>query len=296
MLEEKDSTINELTENYDKAIKVADELKEKLNKVSSFIEQVVEAEEDFDSEVFVENYKTLKEDHEKVMAMFETDNFKKYEIDKLNDFVELVEDTIKRDTDIEDLKSNENDENLQEKLDVAENHIEECETKLKELGYEFEEAKVKEEDDEEEKDKEKKAGEKEADQEMKDEDDEEVSEKKEKKKEKKESKDPEVVKYVFDSDNKQKLSEKVDDEDDDEDELEEEKNNKITEEINSFFKGQTKKYPGLKDFKKEILGSKSLIEAVNKIDELKEEINEMVDFKITKKTKIKPDWFPKGRI
>ena len=313
-LEEKTSEANKLSEDYDNAVKVADELKEKLNKVSAFIEQVVEAEEDFDSEVFVENYKTLKEDHEKVMEMFESDSFKKYEIDKLNDFVDLVEDTVKRDTDLSDVEA---------ELETAKLHIVECETQLEKLGYKFDEnaedkieekkAKVKEEDDEEEKkddekkddkeieekkvkeeddeeekkdDKEmeeKKVKEEEGEDEKKDDEKEDEKEMDEKKKEKKSKKESGPIKYKF-NDNSTSYTPLYEDvvEEDDSEKLEEAENNRISEEIKIFFEKQIKKYPGLKEFEKEILGTSSLLEAIDTVEDLRENKDEMVSFKTNK--------------
>jgi len=301
-LEEKTSEANKLSEDYDNAVKVADELKEKLNKVSSFIEQVVEAEEDFDSEVFVENYKTLKEDHEKVMEMFESDSFKKYEIDKLNDFVDLVEDTIKRDGDLADVRA---------ELETAKGHIVECETQLEKLGYKFdeeveveeseekvetkveesdekvedkiEEKKVKEEDDEEKKDDEKEVKEEEGEDEKKDDEKEDEKEMDEKKKKKESKKESGPIKYKF-NDNSTSytpLNEDVVEEDDSE-KLEEAENNRISEEIKIFFEKQIKKYPGLKEFEKEILGTNSLLEAIDTVEDLRENKDEMVNFKNNK--------------
>lgn len=298
--EELDSKVKELSEvsdKYNEAIKVADELKEKLNKVSSFIEQVVEAEEDFNSETFVENYKVLIKDQEDFEKMLESDNFKKYEIDCLNDFEGLIEDTIKRDEDLDDLKEQiktlEEDDSI-EALKTAKEHIVECETKLEEFGFKFEEAEDKKDDskDEEPKDDEKDDKKKKKDDDMKDEKDEkkeEVDKAVDKKDEepKKDIKES-ITKYSFFGENKKEVIEETDNK-----EKKIQESAKITKDIKGFYEAQIKKFPGLKDFEKEVLESKSLIEAVNVIDDLKENINEMVDFKTIKNNQA-PSWFRKG--
>ncbi len=67
----------------------------------------------------------------------------------------------------------------------------------------------------------------------------------------------------------------------------------INKDIVSFYENQVNKTPFLKNFEKQILSSKSLLEAVNKIDKIKEQKEDKVVKMDTQETKT--TWVPKGR-
>jgi len=67
----------------------------------------------------------------------------------------------------------------------------------------------------------------------------------------------------------------------------------INKDIVAFYETQVQKTPSLKNFEKQILGSKSLLEAVNKIEKLKEKDDEVVRFD---SKEVKTSWIPKGRF
>jgi hypothetical protein len=194
-LSEKTAAFDELQEKYDTAVKVVDELKAKVDRIGK-IQEIFEIAEDADiGEVekqknsFVEDYtivcenvKAMEKDIEAVSAMFETDEFKEMEVGKIEDVKNLVEDTLKREADIEWLYTS---------LKEAENTIGKYEELMEDAGIIFEADKKddekddKEDGDKEDKDKDKK--EEEDDKEDKDKkDNKEDEDKEDNKKEKKE--------------------------------------------------------------------------------------------------------------
>jgi len=123
--------------------------------------------------------------------------------------------------------------------------------------------------------------------------DDEIEEKKEAKK-KKESDDEEELE---ESDDEDEIEES-----DDEDEIEEKKKAKKKEsyretmfkaELTQYFNEQVKSFPGIKDFKEEIITSKSFIDASKKIEKIQENTqNEQVKFS---EIKLDDSWIPNGR-
>ena len=67
----------------------------------------------------------------------------------------------------------------------------------------------------------------------------------------------------------------------------------VRKELTNYFNEEVKSFPGLKDFKDEIVNSRSFIEASKKIDRIKEKKQEQVKFS---EAKLETSWIPKGRI
>lgn len=263
--------------------KVQSTIKDVQNKLDEKIKTSEKENEDLKSkyETTSKALEEMTERYEKVSQLFEKIGVKPEELEtlkegykELEDAIKIYEeDTVKRDYDIkcllEDKKKMENDiENFEKDLEKAENYIKECHVELKKHGVKFEED---EDEDEEIKDveiKESKKKEQEDDMEKDKEDEEEMEEG-----EKKEQED--------DDENNEK-----------EDEKEEKKEEKIKEEIDKvkiYFDEMVQKYPGLKDVEKEILSSKSIIDAHDKIEAFRNKNEELVKVNESK-IKTRPDW------
>jgi len=250
-LDEKTKALNDLQEKYNIAVKVVDEMKvlaERSQKIYEMLE--IKDEDDLDEmkeymekskdeyETAVTNVKVMQEDIDTISNMFLEENFTNLEVETVQDIKDLVEDTIKRDEDITFLKNS---------LTEAENHIDECTAKLKEYGFEFEEADDKE-DDKEDKD-----------------DDED-------KKDKDKSKDKDM---------------KDDDKDDDDEDMKKDKKEKKeSSDVKIFIDREIAKNSVLKDIKEELEKSKTLKEAIEKIDTFStNNEDELIKFDEDSKTK-----------
>jgi hypothetical protein len=95
-------------------------------------------------------------------------------------------------------------------------------------------------------------------------------------------------------DDEEKEDEEIKEEEDSDEEEKEEAYRKraVRKELEGFYTEQVKKFPGLKDFKNEIIKSRSFIEASKKIERLKESKQEQIKFS---EAKIETSWIPKGR-
>ena len=150
-------------------------------------------------------------------------------------------------------------------------------------------------DDKDEKDESKKKKEaKKSKKSEKDEDDEDDDKDDKDEKDESKKKKENVIKYKFKSATTE-LAEEIADDKIETPEVNTEKllEEKINVEISKFCEAQIKKYPAMKEIKDEILKSKSLIEAVNKTDEFKENGVDMVSVKTISEDK--PAWL-KGRM
>ena len=286
----KEKEIKDLNDKLDVAVKTVDGLKEKYEKAKSIIESVGLSEEDepeklkeektrIEEELKIakENIKLMQEDIDVISVMFEDSNMKKIKCSTVEDVKQLAEDTEKRDEDIKWLA---------ESLEEAEKHIEECEKKLEEMGFKFEDAKKKksEQDDdkdkkEEQDDEDKKVKEQDKDKD-KEEEKKEQNDKDKDEKEKKESfkryefkykeqkdeddEDKEVKEQDKDKDKEEKKEQKDEDEDEKDKNKSEKKENKS--DVVTFIDREIKKNQALKDVEKEVKNSKTLSEAIDKVD------------------------------
>jgi hypothetical protein len=66
----------------------------------------------------------------------------------------------------------------------------------------------------------------------------------------------------------------------------------VKKELTEYFNAQVKSFPGIKDFKEQIVNSKSFMDAAKKIEKIKESKQEQVKFS---EARLETTWIPKGR-
>ncbi len=291
-IEKKDEEIKDLTEKMELAEKTISEMTEKLEKAQAIIEKTgISESEDIDVELLKENIKNMSEDIKIIDHVMEHESVKSIGIEKPEDFVVLAEDTVDRDDDITQLmeereemlddieKFEESYNNLKSDLEFLENALKEAEDRietyeeeLENLGFEFEEKEEKKDDKKKKKDEEEDEDEKDEEEDEED-DDEEVEEGKDKKKKKKEKvfdknkkRMKENKEYTFDFNNSDPEPEEL------EEEVKDRKKSSLSEdsELKIFIEHEIKKNKGLKDIKKELYKSKSITEAIEKIEKFTE--------------------------
>ncbi len=238
-LKSKDEELTELKAKYETLEKTLTEVKERFEKAKGLLEKCNISEEtpEEDVEDLKESVEVMKED---IMALVEDTKLRDADIQKLIEDREVMQNDIDKLIEIKESLTSKN-EKLNKNIKNAEKHIQECEDILEnEFDYEFED------DDDHFNEalpgvhhtKKKK--------EQDDDDDNDDDDEKEEKKKKKEQRSRIIER-------RQRITE----------------NNKVQKTVKEFFDKEVEQNTALKEVEDDILGSKSLIEAVQKVERFK---------------------------